>query len=179
MRQKFENVPELRVPTAWEHTLVDKYLIEEIRQSNRKGFNFSSVIGCILGAMLVCNTFGVKSTGYENIVLLGIMLLCFFITYSSKKRELSLRRLIQELEQKQYMVASAWALEIHRNIGDEPDSNFGIAKVRLENGRMLQREYRLPYSFATEMIQRGTTDNQRILLVYIPSRQLYRAVPVE
>lgn len=179
MRQNVENVPELRAPEAWEHALVDKYLINEIRQSNRKRYNFSSVIGCIFGTLLVGNVFGVQSTGSENVVLLLLMLLCFFITYSSKKREANLRRLIQELEQKQYMVASAWAMGIHRNLGDEPDATFGLAKVRLENGRMLQQEYRMPYSFATEMIQRETTDNQRVLLVYIPSKQLYRIVPVE
>ena len=179
MRQSIENVPELRAPEAWEHALVDKYLIAEIRQSIQKKHNFSGVIGGIFGVLLIGNMLGAQSAGPENVILFLLMLLCFFIAYSSKKRESNLQQLIQELEEKQYMVTNAWAMKIRRNLGDEPDANFGLARVRLESGRTLKQEYRMPYSFATEMIQRKTTDNQPILLVYIPSRQLYRIVPTE
>lgn len=179
MKRTLEPVPELRAPEPWEHALVERTLIAEYRKKTKKKISWSGIIGVIFGAMVVCNV-GLngleKSQLQSAVVLLLLMLFCFYLNYAARKSNIKWNQLVRQMENREYQVAAAWAFDIRS--GSNESLNYGMARVRLENGRMLKGEYTLPFDFAHNIVKQNIRADQKVLLVYRPVFEGYELVPV-
>lgn len=178
MRRTLEPVPELRAPQDWEHELVDRTLINRYRAQTKQGIQWPSVMGCVVGVMLIGNIVSGTASLGAVFGLLLMVLFCFYLTYASNKVSGKMKRLVECMERREYQLAQAWAVGIRCVTGEGKQEAYGLAHVRLENGQMLRDEYVLPYDYAADIVRRKITGDQKVLLVCVPQLNKYRLVPI-
>lgn len=178
MRRTLEQVPELRAPEDWEHALVERTLIDRYRAQTKKGIRWPSVVGCLVGVLLVGNIGSGTASPATVLVLILMILFCLYLTYASNKVSGKMKGLAERMERREYQLTQAWAVNIRCVTGEGRAEAYGLAHVRLDNGRMLEAEYVLPYDYAADIVKRKIREDQRVLLVYVPQLETYRLVPV-
>lgn len=178
MKRTLEPVPELRAPEPWEHLLVEQTLIVLYREKKKSLIRWPGVIGCLVGVMLVGDVGSGSATVGTFLALLLLILGCFYLNYTSIRRSQRMKSLVAQMERREYGVALGWAVGIRCVTGEGKKESYGLAKVRLDNGRMLEKEYVLPYDYASSIVKRRIHEDQRVLLVQVPQQEKYRLVPI-